>query len=129
MFPDAVDVGELAFGSRDTGTFSGVMVFLRQLSAAVGVALIGWIMEWTGYDVSLGTFGQPESAITGFRAIIIVAAILFLGLAFMFAFRSKMNEANAAKVKEAIECNREGKPIPEELKNEIDALRPDLIGS
>jgi len=128
MFPDAVDVGELAFGNRDTGTFSGVMVFLRQLSAAVGVALIGWIMEWTGYDVSLGTYGQPESAITGFRGIIIVATILFLGLAFLFALRSKMNESNATKVKQAIACVREGNAMSEELQREVDALKHDLIG-
>jgi oligogalacturonide transporter len=128
MFPDAVDVGEFALGSRDTGTFSGVMVFLRQLSAAVGVALIGWIMEWTGYDVTLGTFGQPESAITGFRGIIVVAAIIFLGLAFIFAFRSKMNEANASKIKQVIALKRENAPVPEDLQREADALRPDLVG-
>jgi len=128
MFPDAVDVGELSFKSRDTGAFSGMMVFLRQLSAAVGVAFIGWIMQWTGYRVELGTFNQPDSAIMGFRGLIIVSTVLFLGLAFYFATRCKLSEKNSAVIREALTLNREGKPLPEELQNSIDALKPTLIG-
>jgi len=128
MFPDAVDVGELSFKSRDTGAFSGMMVFLRQLSAAVGVAFIGWIMQWTGYRVELGTFNQPDSAIMGFRGLIIVSTVLFLGLAFYFATRCKLSEKNSVVIREALTLNREGKPLPEELQNSIDALKPTLIG-
>jgi len=128
MFPDAVDAGELSFGSRDTGAFSGMMVFLRQLSAAVGVAFIGWIMEWTGYDVNLGTYGQPDSAITGFRGLIIVSTVLFLGLAFFFATRNKLSEKNSAVIREAILLKREGKQLPDELQAAVDELRPVLIG-
>ncbi|MDR2569825.1 MAG: MFS transporter [Oscillospiraceae bacterium] len=128
LFPDAADVGELSFGSRDTGAFSAVMIFMRQLSAAFGVACIGWIMEWTGYDVNLGTYGQPESAITGFRGIIIISTALFLGLAFFFASRSKLNEKNSLIIRRALACTREGKLLDNELQEEINALKPSLIG-
>ena len=128
MFPDAVDAGELKFGTRDTGTFSGVMVFLRQLSAAVGVAVVGWVMQWTGFNAELGTFGQPDSAITGFRVIIIVSSVLFLGLAFVFALRSKMTEAKAQTIKRALGLMRDGKKLGKKLQSEIDKIKPELIG-
>jgi Na+/melibiose symporter-like transporter len=128
LFPDAADVGELSFGTRDTGAFSAVMIFIRQLSAAFGVACIGWIMEWTGYDVSLGTYGQPESAIMGFRGIIIISTALFLGIAFFFATRSKLNEKNALIIRQALINTREGKPLDNDLQEAIDILRPALIG-
>jgi oligogalacturonide transporter len=76
IYPDVVDVGELAFGNRISGSFSGMMTFTRQLSTAVGIALVGWVMEWTGYNAALGTYGQPASAITGFRSLVIVSAVV-----------------------------------------------------
>jgi len=128
IFPDVVDVGELALGRRDTGSFSGVMVLLRQISSAVGIAAVGWVMEFTGFDPLLGTYGQPDSAIAGFRALIIVSAVFFLGIAFYGSTRIKMNEARATTVKDALILTREGKPLTPELEAAVAALKPDLIG-
>ena len=128
MFPDVVDVGELAMKRRDTGTFSGVMVFLRQLSSAVGVAAVGWVMQFTGFDPLLGTFGQPASAIMGFRALIVVSAGLFLGISFYASFRLKMNEERAEVIKKALMCMRENKPMDDGLSQAIEKIKPELIG-
>lgn len=128
MFPDIVDVGELALGSRISGSFSGIMSFMRQVSSAVGIAIVGWIMEWTGYNAALGTFGQPASAITGFRFLVIFSTLVFLGIALVAAFRLKLNEQRTLMVKKALACTRENQPLPEDLRRETDALWPLLVG-
>lgn len=128
MFPDAADAVEMVVGRRDTGSFSAVMVFLRNVSAAVGVASIGWIMEFTGFDPLLGTYGQPASAIMGFRGLIVLSAILFLGISFVMSFRIKLNEARAQTLKQALVCIREGTPMSDELSQAIEELKPELIG-
>ena len=127
MFPDTVDVGELSFGSRITGSFSGIMTFSRQLSTAVGIAVVGWVMEWTGFDPLLGTYGQPASAVMGFRGLIIVSSVVLLGLAFFFATKNKLNSEKTLVVKEALAHMREGTPIPEELETKINAIKEELI--
>jgi oligogalacturonide transporter len=128
IYPDVVDVGELAFGNRISGSFSGLMTFTRQLSTAVGIALVGWVMEWTGYNAALGTYGQPASAITGFRGLVIVSAVLLLGISFFFATRSKLNEAKSVIIKQALACAREGKAMPEELQQDLEKIKTELIG-
>jgi oligogalacturonide transporter len=128
IYPDVVDVGELAFGNRISGSFSGMMTFTRQLSTAVGVALVGWVMEWTGYNATLGTYGQPASAITGFRGLVVVSAVLLLGISFLFATRSKLTEAKSVIVKQALVCIREGKDMPDELRQDVERIKPELIG-
>jgi oligogalacturonide transporter len=127
MFPDTVDVGELKLGSRITGSFSGIMTFSRQLSTAVGIAIVGWVMEWTGFDPLLGTYGQPDSAILGFRALIIVSSVILLGIAFFFAARQKLNAAKVGIVKQALEYRRSGREIPEELQAKINEIESELM--
>jgi Na+/melibiose symporter-like transporter len=128
IYPDVVDVGELAFGNRISGSFSGMMTFTRQLSTAVGIGLVGWVMEWTGYDASLGTYGQPASAIAGFRGLVIVSAVLLLGISFVFAARNKLTEAKSVIVKQALACAREGKALPDDLRQDVERLKTELIG-
>jgi oligogalacturonide transporter len=128
IYPDVVDVGELAFGNRISGSFSGLMTFTRQLSTAVGVALVGWVMQWTGYNATLGTYGQPTSAITGFRGLVIVSAVLLLGISFFFATRNKLNEAKSVIIKRALTCTREGTAMPDELRQDVERIKTELIG-
>ncbi|MCL2204230.1 MAG: MFS transporter [Defluviitaleaceae bacterium] len=127
MFPDTVDAGEVKFGTRITGSFSGIMTFARQLSSAVGVAIVGWVMQWTGFDPALGTYGQPASAIMGFRGLIIVSAVLLLGIAFYFATRNKLTGEKSMTIKEALPYLREGREMPEELAARLEEVKAELV--
>lgn len=49
MYPDVTDVGELAFGKRDSGSFSGIMTFLRKFSAAIEIFIVSEILDMAGY--------------------------------------------------------------------------------
>ena len=46
IFPDTVDVGEMATGDRSTGTYSGMMTLARKVGGALAVGLVGWILGW-----------------------------------------------------------------------------------
>ena len=49
MYPDVTDISTLAFGERRSGAFAGIMTFLRKFSAAIGIWLVGLILQFTGY--------------------------------------------------------------------------------
>ena len=49
IFPDVTDVGELRFGYRNAGSFSGVLTFSRKFSGAIGIFAVGMILEFSGY--------------------------------------------------------------------------------
>ncbi len=43
IFPDTLDVAEMATGKRPTGTYSGMMTLARKVAGALGVGMVGWI--------------------------------------------------------------------------------------
>ncbi|HPE68354.1 MAG TPA: MFS transporter [Thermotogota bacterium] len=49
IFGDVTDVGELAFGERREGNFSGLITFARKLASGVAIALVTAILGWMGY--------------------------------------------------------------------------------
>jgi Na+/melibiose symporter-like transporter len=49
MYPDVTDVGELAFGKRVSGSFSGLMTFFRKVSSGLALFIIGQILQIAGY--------------------------------------------------------------------------------
>ncbi len=56
VFPDTLDVVELATGERPTGNYSGIMTLVRKVSGALGVGVIGWILSGVGYDQYINVF-------------------------------------------------------------------------
>ncbi|NMA72330.1 MAG: MFS transporter [Firmicutes bacterium] len=62
IFPDVTDVGELAFGERREGSFSGLMTFFRKVASAVALFIvsISWIFRATWRPNRLGA--PPSSS-------------------------------------------------------------------
>lgn len=56
VFPDTLDVVELATGERPTGNYSGIMTLVRKVSGALGVGVIGWVLSGVGYDQYINVF-------------------------------------------------------------------------
>jgi Na+/melibiose symporter-like transporter len=77
LFPDVVDVGELKFGYRPTGSFSGLMTFIKKSTSAIaigitslilGLSIVGFKAPITDYTTGIVTkFDQPDSAVWGLR--------------------------------------------------------------
>ncbi|MGL1893003.1 MAG: MFS transporter [Spirochaetaceae bacterium] len=49
MFPDVTDISELAFGERRSGAFAGFMTFMRKFSSAIGIWVVGFMLQFSGY--------------------------------------------------------------------------------
>lgn len=61
MFPDVTDISELAFGDRRSGAFAGFMTFLRKFSSAIGIWIVGFMLQFSGYILP-GDMIVPEKA-------------------------------------------------------------------
>lgn len=104
IFPDTVDVAELATGKRPTGTYSGMMTLARKIAGAFAVGLVGWIIGGAGYKEN--TTGdaavyipQPESALLAIKLVMGIAIAVFITLAMLASFRYKVTTAKLKRIR------------------------------
>ena len=104
IFPDTVDVAELATGKRPTGTYSGMMTLARKIAGAFAVGLVGWIIGGAGYKEN--TTGdaavyipQPESALLAIKLVMGIAIALLITLAMLASFRYKVTTAKLKRIR------------------------------
>lgn len=135
MFPDATDAGELKFNMRNAGSFSGVMTFTRKFSSAIGIFLVGVMLEFGGYVAPVTEqidgvwqtryFDQPESVFTAFKIIIAVVPTLLLIFGIILALKYPMNKAIHKQLRSHLDALKDGKPSPlspgeiEELESKL----------
>lgn len=92
ILPDVIELDELETGQRREGAYYGFFVLLQKLGVALGLFLIGQMLEVTGYvSAKAGAAApseQPASALAALRWIIgpIPALLLAVGLALMWRF-------------------------------------------
>ena len=127
IFPDAVDAGELTFGTRNTGSFSGIMTFCRKMSSAIAIWLFGLVLSLTGYVKSEDT--QPESAKWGIRIVMLVGFFLLMTAGYFIARKFVLTHENTKKTRKFLELQREGKlaEISPEDKIEYDDLLKKIV--
>ncbi len=125
MFPDVVDDGELAQGSRNAGSFSGVMVLVRTLASAVATFVVGWVLELSGYQHAQHGAPrppQPESALWGIRSTMLVTVVVLLGLAWWLARRYPLDRARMLALDTELEAARRARhTVPAEGGHPPDA--------
>jgi|AGTN01.2.fsa_nt_gi Na+/melibiose symporter and related transporters len=110
IFPDVVDLGELKFGVRNTGSYSGIMSFIRTTTTAIAIGLSGLVLELSGfvkpttdYVTGLVTkYDQPDSAIWGLRLVIMIPILLLMTLAFFAARGLKLNAERSGLVQKIL---------------------------
>lgn len=92
MLPDVIELDELQTGRRREGAFYGFFVLLQKLGLAVGLFLVGQVLEWSGYMTpppnAAAPIEQPESALLAIRLMIgpIAALVLIAGMALVARF-------------------------------------------
>ena len=104
IFPDTIDVAELATGKRPTGTYSGMMTLARKVSGAFGVGLVGWIIGGAGYIENTSNdaatyIDQPDSAILAIKLVMGIAVAVLIAFAFFASFRYKVTNKKLARIK------------------------------
>ncbi|MCS6958719.1 MAG: MFS transporter [Pseudanabaenaceae cyanobacterium SKYGB_i_bin29] len=86
MVPDVTDLDELNTGERREGIFYAFMVLLQKMGLAVGLFLLGLMLDATGFV--RGQLVQPESALQAIRLAIapIPATLLVLTLVLAYFY-------------------------------------------
>lgn len=135
IFPDTVDVAELATGKRPTGTYSGMMTLARKVAGAFAVGLVGWIIGGAGYienttgDAS-AYVQQPESALLAIKLVMGLAIVVFITLAMISSFRYKVTSEKLKRIRYFNDLGERGLlgNLNEEEKAERIALITELAG-
>ena len=93
LLPDVIELDELETGQRREGAFYGFFVLGQKLGLAVGLFLVGQVLEWSGFisppsGVDPNTIVQPASTLTAIRWMIgpIPAVILAAGIVMVYFF-------------------------------------------
>jgi oligogalacturonide transporter len=136
MFPDATDAGELAFKMRNAGSFSGIMTFVRKLSSAIGIFLVGLFIDLGGYVQPLTEqvdgvwvttyFTQPDSVFVAFKAIVALVPLILLVFGIILALKYPLNKERHIKLRLHLDAlkNHQESPLS---KQEIEELESELI--
>lgn len=112
MFPDVLDVDELATGKRRQGIYSGVMTFLRKVSSALALAVVGWMIDLSGYAQDLPeTASQPASFIYMVRFLVAFFPVLLLLVGIYFSRRYGLTPERQAEIRSILEARKEEEPV------------------
>lgn len=129
IFPDTVDVGQMATGERSTGTYSGMMTLARKIAGALGVGLVGWILGGVGYVEGRNPGEQTDEVLLAVRLIMGLAIVVFIAIAFYASFRYKITNKKLTRVRYFIEARKSGTVLSEEEEEERTALVHELYGA
>ncbi len=107
IFPDTLDVCELATGERPTGNYSGMMTLIRKVAGALGVGLIGWILSGVGYDTYISNINHgianpvalTDTVVLTIRLLMGVAVTVLIAFAFFAACNFRVNNKVLARVR------------------------------
>lgn len=135
IFPDTIDVAELATGKRPTGTYSGMMTLARKVAGAFGVGLVGWVMTGAGYientsgDAS-NYVVQPSSALLAIKLMMGISIVVLISVAMFASFKYKVTNAKLKRIRYFCELAEQGAldTLSEEERQERTALIEELAG-
>lgn len=133
IFPDTVDVGEMATGDRSTGTYSGMMTLARKVGGALAVGLVGWILGWCGYkenntgDTTI-YIQQSDTALLAIRLVMGITVAVLIAIALYASFKYKVDNKKLARIRYFIDARKKGVSLNDEETAERDALVAELYG-
>jgi len=133
MFPDVTDVGELYFGERRSGSFGGIMTFMRKSSSAIGIFVISLILQFSGYRKPITQAGkeilqvQPESLIYALRIIVVAIPLLLLGIAIFLASKYPLSRKIHDRLSNYLNYKRGSSEKTDVSENELDNIKKTLF--
>lgn len=109
MIADVCDLDELQTHERREGMFGAIFWWIVKLGMAMALALSGFLLNATGFDVALGG-DQSARTIFLMRLCDVVVPMLTSGIAIWVMASYTITEEKAHQVREALELRR-GKPL------------------
>ncbi len=137
IFPDIIDIAELKLANRPTGSFSGVMIFIKKSCSALAIFISGVVLRLVGFNepradeitgmINYGDFAQPESAVLGLKLLIMLAVVIFMSLAFIYMRKLKLTNAVSEKVRSLIDKRNRGEAYSEQDKKDYALIERDFF--
>ena len=115
IFADIVDVGNLQFGTRSAGAFSGIANLINKVAQAIGLAIVMVGIGAAGFveqDIREGAAkitSQSVSAQNAIVAIMALAPLVFMSLGIFICTRYRLNKTLHSQVLDALEGSDEQK--------------------
>jgi Na+/melibiose symporter-like transporter len=109
IFGDVVDVGNLQFGARTAGAFSGIANLVNKIAQAAGLGLVMTVIGAAGFveqDISEGAAKVTAQSETAQRAIILIMALaplVFMSFGIFICTRYRLSREKHAQVLAALE--------------------------
>lgn len=133
IFPDTVDVAEMATGQRPTGTYSGMMTLARKVGGGLGVGMVGWVIGALGYvsndsNDPAAYVQQSDAVLLTVRLTLGISVAVFITIALIASFRYKITSAKLTRIRYFIEARKTGKALTDEESAEREALIAELYG-
>lgn len=117
IFPDIPDVDELVSGRRREGIFAGVLTFLRKLTGAFAIFLVGQAIDLAGYTSPVETIEAGVSAVAeaqqsaGFvmvlRVVFAAVPLVFIAITMLIASRFPLSSGLHSRLKSYLTARRE----------------------
>jgi GPH family glycoside/pentoside/hexuronide:cation symporter len=104
MGTDVLEVDELMSGKRQEGIYAGFSVFVRKLSTALVLALVGPILSWSGYVE--GADVQTENTLTAIRVLISIVPALLLVIGCVTAWFYPLTRQRHAEISQQLALRR-----------------------
>ena len=105
MLPDVIEVDELLSGHRQEGAYAGVTIFAGKLGQMVILALLPFILQWSGYiqpnpGNPLPT--QPAPVLLALRLMIALLPALLLSISMVVAWFYPITRARHAEIRQKL---------------------------
>lgn len=137
LFADVTDVGELYFGSRVEGTFSGVQTFVRKVASAAAnslfLATLGWagfvppLRKVAGLSETLVYQAQNESFAAAVRSTIAFVPLVLLAVGVAVMVGWPISAERHAKLLAYLEARRRGEAPDPALAAEVEGLKATVL--
>jgi GPH family glycoside/pentoside/hexuronide:cation symporter len=111
MIADVCDLDELSTGQRREGMFASIYWWVVKLGMALALALGGFLLDWTGFDVDLNG-EQTAQAILLMRLFDALIPVVSSGLAIWAVYSFPITEEKAHEIRLELEARR-GEPAVE----------------
>lgn len=99
---DIVDEDELKTGVRREGMYFGINALFIRIAISFQSIIMGYVLDYTGYNANLGIGNQPQSALTGLKMLITLFPLITVVLSFICYKFYPLDGKKLADVKEKV---------------------------
>ena len=130
IFSDTTDVGELYFGKRTEGRFSGVQTLFRKVCSAGAVGLVMLGLGLAGFKESIVSgvdIAQPAEAILAIRLILALVPAILLVIGAYVAKTMPLTNERYDKLRIYLDAKRNGIQLDEALASEVEGWKGTVL--